>query len=55
MIIRNWHIGEVVSFSVAHCATIESPQDFLHSETHPMCWLSVTALRSACTVLLISL
>ena len=37
MIIRNWHIGEVVSFSVAHCATIESPQDFLHSETHLMC------------------
>ena len=37
MIIRNWHIGKVVSFSVAHCATIESPQDFLHSETHPMC------------------
>ncbi len=31
MIIRNWHIGEVVSFSVAHCATIESPLDFLHS------------------------
>jgi len=37
MIVSNWHMGKVVSFSVACCVIIEISQVFLHSETNARC------------------